>query len=170
MEDTDFVKLGKFSYRGFETTSIRKLDKAAQAAKTGFEWDSGIAVISAKGIPIREHLSIAVEDETGWKKVEAFVERWMRSDKHDIKVKLTISYKKDKHIDEASSDEEDERSKKVDSFEIMLILGAECKGTTGLSHYKIAAYHTVWDHIAIVRYPTKIISHIRYHTSASKHK
>ena len=48
MEDTDFVKLGEFSYRGFETTSIRKLDKAvAQAAKTGFEWDSGLATISA---------------------------------------------------------------------------------------------------------------------------
>ena len=74
---------------------------------------------------MREYLSIAVEDETGWKKVEGFVERWMRSYKHDIKVKLVIVYRKTKCTKGASSDEEDTRSKKVYAFKVMLILGAK---------------------------------------------
>jgi len=122
MEDTDYVKLGEFSYRGFETTTIRRLDKVAQVAETGFEWESGLATISARGVPMRDYyLPIAVEDETGWKKVERFVERWMRNYKHDIKVKLVIVYKKTKRTDGASSDEEDMRSKKVYSSKVALI-------------------------------------------------
>jgi hypothetical protein len=67
------------------------------------------------------YLPIAVEDETGWKKVERFVERWMRNYKHDIKVKLVIVYKKTKRTDGASSDEEDMRSKKVYASKVALI-------------------------------------------------
>src|SRR5436309_2179947 len=104
MEDIDFIKLGEFSYHGFEMTSIKKIDRGAQAAKIGFEWDSGLATISAKGVPMCEYLPIAVED-TGWKKVEGFVERWMRSYKNDIKVKLVIIYRKTKCMNGASSDE-----------------------------------------------------------------
>ena len=72
---------------------------------------------------MREYLSIAVEDESGWKKVEGFIERWMRNYKHDIKAKLVIVYRKTKRTDGASSDEEDPRSKKVHTSKVALILG-----------------------------------------------
>jgi hypothetical protein len=121
MEDTDFVKLSEFSFRGFETTSIRKLDTAAQNAKTGFQWESGTATISAKGVPMRDYLTIAVEDASGWTKVEGFVERWMRNYKQEMKVKLVIVYRKTKLADGMSSEEEDTRSKKVHTAEVVLI-------------------------------------------------
>ena len=37
IEDSDFVRLGEFSFRQFETSAIRKLTKASEEAKTTFE-------------------------------------------------------------------------------------------------------------------------------------
>ena len=64
-DDTDFLKLGEFSYRTFTFETVRKLHKAAQEAKTEFEWESGQAIISFKGLSIKDHLKITVEDENG---------------------------------------------------------------------------------------------------------
>lgn len=37
IEDSDFVHLGEFSFRQFETSAIRKLTKASEKANTTFE-------------------------------------------------------------------------------------------------------------------------------------
>lgn len=75
VEDSDFVRLGEFSFRQFETSAIRKLTKVSEETKITFEWMSGKAVISSKGTRVADSLSIEVDDESGWKKVEKGVER-----------------------------------------------------------------------------------------------
>ena len=80
-DDTDQVKLGDFNYRNFEVFSIKRVAKAAEKANLGFEWDSGLAVISAKGVTMRNYLKINLDSDAGvnsWKKIEGFIERWMR--------------------------------------------------------------------------------------------
>jgi hypothetical protein len=124
-EDTDFLKLGDFSYRQFDTLSIRKLEKLALASKFDFEWLSGQAVVSAKGVPMREYLKFPIEDETCWEKVERGVKMWMEQLKKDIKVKLTVIYKKKSVITAISSDDEDGTVKKVFKFKVRLILGSQ---------------------------------------------
>jgi len=42
------------------------------------------------------YLSIIIEDENGWRKVEKFVERWMREYKREIIVKLIMTWRKKK--------------------------------------------------------------------------
>jgi hypothetical protein len=116
IEDTDFITLGEFSFRQFETLAIRKVDKATQDAKNQFEWKSGQAVISAKGVRICDQLSIAVEDESGWKKVEQGVTCWLRENKKLITVKLTVVYQNKGGTDSASLEEEEGDSKKVYPF------------------------------------------------------
>ena len=113
VEDSDFVRLGEFSFRQFETSAIRKLTKASEGAKTTFEWMSGKAVISSKGTRVVDSLSIEVDDESGWKKVEKGVERWMLQNKKEINVKLTILYKKIGGTNAESSDDDSPSSKKV---------------------------------------------------------
>jgi len=113
IEDSDFVRLGEFSFRQFETSAIRKLTKATEEGKTSFEWISGKAVISSKSMRIADSLSIEVEDENGWRKVEKGVERWMLQSKKEIIVKLTILYKKSGVTNAESSDDEALSSKKV---------------------------------------------------------
>jgi hypothetical protein len=125
LEDTDFVKLGEFSYRQFETLAIRKLDKAALDAKVDFEWESGQAVISAKTIAMRDHLKFAVEDDSGWKKVEKGVERWMRENKKEIKVKLTAVYKKKRGNTAVCSEDEGGDSKMVLRSQKLLIFDTQ---------------------------------------------
>jgi len=65
IEDSDFVYLGEFSFRQFETSAIRKLTKASEEAKIMFQWLSSKAVISSKSMRIADSLSIEVEDENG---------------------------------------------------------------------------------------------------------
>ena len=113
VEDSDFVRLGEFSFRQFETSAIQKLTKVSEEAKTTFEWMSGKALISSKGTRIVDSLSIEVDDESSWKKVEKGVERWMLQDKKEINVKLTILYKKTGERDAESSDDEARSNKKV---------------------------------------------------------
>ena len=113
VEDSDFVRLGKFSFRQFETSAIRKLTKASEEAKVTFEWMSGKAVISSKSMRIADSLSIEVEDENCWRKVEKRVERWMLQSKKEIVVKLTILYKKTGGTNVESSDEDAPSGKKV---------------------------------------------------------
>ena len=60
-----------------------------------------------------DSLSIEVDDESGWKKVEKGVERWMLQNKKEINVKLTILYKKLGETDVESSDDEALSNKKV---------------------------------------------------------
>jgi len=113
VEDSDFVRLGEFSFRQFETSAIRKLTKASEEAKVMFEWMSGKAVISSKSMRIADSLSIEVEDENCWRKVEKRVERWMLQSKKEIVVKLTILYKKTGGTNVESSDEDAPSGKKV---------------------------------------------------------
>ena len=113
VEDSDFVQLGEFSFRQFEISAIRKLTKASEEGKTTFEWMSGKAVISSKSMRIADSLSIEVEDENGWRKVEKGVERWMLQSKKEIVVKLTILYKKTGGTNVESSGEDAPSGKKV---------------------------------------------------------
>jgi hypothetical protein len=113
IQDSDFVVLGEFSYRQFEISAIRKLTKASEAANTTFEWVSGKAVISSKSCRICDSLSIEVEDESSWKKVEKGVERWMLQNKKEIMVKLMLVYSKVGGTTVESSEDESPTSKKV---------------------------------------------------------
>jgi hypothetical protein len=113
IQDSDFVVLGEFSYRQFEILAIRKLTKASEAANVTFEWVSGKAVISSKSCRICDSLSIEVEDESGWKKVEKGVERWMLQNKKEIMVKLMVVYSKVGGTTVESSEDESPTSKKV---------------------------------------------------------
>ena len=74
---------------------------------------SGQAVISAKGVPIREHIKIVVEDENGWKKVEQGVEAWMHQKRVDIRVMLTHTYSTIKGRVSENSDTEEDHLRKV---------------------------------------------------------
>ena len=64
--------------------SIKRVAKAAEKVNLGFEWDSGLAVISARGVTMRNYLKINLDSDAGvnsWKKIEGFVERWMQAKK-----------------------------------------------------------------------------------------
>ena len=113
VKDSDFVRLGEFSFRQFETSTIRKLTKVSEEGKTTFEWLSGKAVISSKSVRVSDSLSIEVEDENGRRKVEKGVERWMLQSKKEIVVKLTILYRKIAGMKAESSDDDSPSSKKV---------------------------------------------------------
>jgi hypothetical protein len=112
-QDSDFVVLGEFSYRQFEVSSIRKLTKASEAGNTTFEWLSGKALISSKSCRVSDNLSIEVDDENSWRKVEKGVERWMLQNKKEIIVKLTVVYRKVGGTAVESSEDESPTSKKV---------------------------------------------------------
>jgi hypothetical protein len=118
--DTDVYKLGQFNYREFSYDLIKIVTKATIKAKKEFEWVSGSATMIAKGLTKTRVLKIAVNDEDGWKKVEYFVEKWMREHKRDINVKLIVTYQKKTNDDEESSDDEraNKKSKKVSVFKV----------------------------------------------------
>lgn len=112
--DADFVKLGEFSYRDFHQQTVRRATKAADIAKKEFEWVSGQAKITSEKARAAETISIEVEDEAGWKKVEQGVERWLREkNKGHVTVKLTIIYRTLKTLNTESSEEEGAQVKKV---------------------------------------------------------
>lgn len=60
-----------------------------------------------------DNLSIEVDDESGWRKVEKGVERWMLQNKKEIIVKLTAVYRKVGGTAVESSEDESPTSKKV---------------------------------------------------------
>jgi CBS domain containing-hemolysin-like protein len=72
--DTDFLKHEEFDYHQFETYNIRKLNDAAEKGKFTFEYVSGTATIMAKGVRICNNITITVEDNHEWKKVEKGIE------------------------------------------------------------------------------------------------
>jgi hypothetical protein len=113
LEDTDFLTLGQFNYREFDVLGIRKLVKYAEDHKLETNFISGQAVISAKGVPVREHIKIVVENENGWKKVEQGVEAWMHQKRVDIRVMLTHTYSSIKGRVYETLDEEEDDLKKV---------------------------------------------------------
>jgi len=111
--DTDFLKHEEFDYRQFETHNIRKLDDAAKKGTYEFEFTSGTATISAKGVRVMDNIVIAVEDNHSWKKVEKGIERWMLANKKEIIVKLSVVYTKTSEPVSDSSDDEQPSRKKV---------------------------------------------------------
>src|SRR5271169_512275 len=111
-EDAERVKLGEFKYRNFEVQAIKTVDRAATKAGCGFEWQSGKAVVSAKLVGKDNWIIINVADDTAWKKVEQFVEDFMRAGKKEIKVKLMFIYNKKRGQDMLDSDSEEEGSSK----------------------------------------------------------
>ena len=114
--DTDFLKHEKFDYRQFETYNIRKLNDAAEKGKFSFDYVSGTATIMAKGVRICDNITITVEDNHGWKKVEKGIERYMLTNKKDIIIKLAVVYAKTSESDSNSSDDEKPSTKKVFTF------------------------------------------------------
>jgi len=112
--DADFVCLGEFSYREFHQQTVRKVSKTADAAKKEFEWVSGQAKITSGKAKIAETISIEVEDEQGWKKVEQGVERWMREkNKGAVTVRLSVVYKSIRTSNTDDSENESQVIKKV---------------------------------------------------------
>ena len=109
--DSMLTKLGQFNHRQCEIDTIKRLDKATEKSKTSFEWDTGTATLTAKGIAKARELTIVVEDGFGWLKVESFIERWMRDHKKDITVMLVFQYRKKSPVDVDSDDDENDVKK-----------------------------------------------------------
>src|SRR5437773_11692408 len=116
--DTDFLTHEEFDYRQFETYNIQKLNDAAEKGKFSFDYVSGTATIMPKGVRICDNITITVEDNHGWKKVEKGIERYMLTNKKDIIVKLAVVYAKTGESDSNSSDDEKPSTKKVFTFVI----------------------------------------------------
>ena len=70
----------------------------------------------AKGVCVCDNITITVEDNHGWKKVERGIERYMLGNKKDIIVKLAVVYSKTGESDSDSSDDEKRPTKKVVAF------------------------------------------------------
>ena len=112
--DANFVKLGEFAYRDFHQQTVRRVTKAVEKAKKEFEWVSGQARITSEKAKIAEATIIEVEDESGWRKVEQGIERWLREkNKGAVTVKLTCTYKTLKTSTIESSEEDGPSVKKV---------------------------------------------------------
>src|SRR5439155_16360290 len=92
--DTDFLTHEEFDNHQFETYNIRKLNDAAEKGKFSFDYVSGMATIMAKSVCICDNITITVEDNHSWKKVEKGIERYMLGNKKDIIVKLAVLYSK----------------------------------------------------------------------------
>ena len=61
-----------------ERQCIRKLAKAGSDGDFEMDWVNGRAVISARGVTKANHLSVIIDDKNRRRKVEKFVERWMK--------------------------------------------------------------------------------------------
>jgi hypothetical protein len=107
LEDTDFVKLGRFNYREWEVEAIKKVDHAAVKARIGCILDKTTAVVGAKGVAKDRWLTFNILEAAAWRKVEGIVEKWMRQQKKDIVVKLTSVYERKAPINAVILDDED---------------------------------------------------------------
>jgi hypothetical protein len=111
LADSDIIKLNEFNYHSWNTKCIRKLAKAGEDGDFETDWVSGHAVISARGVTKINHLTIVIEDAFGWRKVERFVERWMKEFKREILVKLTGTWRKKKGNVFVDKDDEQDTGK-----------------------------------------------------------
>jgi len=109
--DSMLTKLGQFNYQQSMIDTIKRLDKATEKSKKSFEWDSGTATLTAKGVAKARELTVVVEDGSSWLKVESFIERWMRDHKKNITVILTFQYRKQSPVDVDSDDDENDMKK-----------------------------------------------------------
>jgi hypothetical protein len=105
--DTDLYKLSEFNYREFNHLMVKKVTRAIEKSKIDFEWKSGSAALTFKGMSKANAIPIEVQDEEGWKKVEKLVEKAMRDKKHEITVRLTVNYEKKARVDGEDLDDED---------------------------------------------------------------
>ena len=105
--DTDLYKLSEFNYREFNHLMVKKVTQAIEKSKIDFEWKSGSAALTFKGMSKANAIPIEVQDEEGWKKVEKLVEKAMRDKKHEITVRLTVNYEKKARVDGEDLDDED---------------------------------------------------------------
>ena len=84
--------------------------------------------MSAKLVGKDNWIIINVADDIAWKKVEQFVEDFMRAGKKEIKVKLTFMYNKKRGQDMLDSDSEEEGGKKkVLHSNVILMIESNCK-------------------------------------------
>jgi hypothetical protein len=113
VNDSDFVKPGQFDFRYFYQQALHKVAQAAIEGNCEYAFTSGQAIISQQAMKVSDYLSISVEDEFGWKKVELGVERWMREKKKSITVKVMLVYKKKGEVIPIVSDDEMAEVKKV---------------------------------------------------------
>lgn len=74
---------------------------------------SSTALISYNRSRASDNLTVTIDDESGWKKVEQDVERWMLKRRKYITVKLTIQYKKDLSTNHEDLSEKNENVAKV---------------------------------------------------------
>ena len=111
--NTDFLKLGEFDFRSFHMQAVRKVEKATDDHHTNSAWVSSTAIISYNRSRASDNLTVAIDDESGWKKVEQGVKRWMLERRKSITVKLTIQYKKGISTNCEDLDENKENSAKV---------------------------------------------------------
>jgi len=111
--DTDFLKHEEFNFREFQMQNIRKVNDTAKKGGFEFEYISGTATLSAKGVRVMDNIVIAVKDNHGWNKVEKGIERWMLANKKEITVKLAIMYMKTSEMVSDSLDDEPPSKKKV---------------------------------------------------------
>ena len=125
VSDTDFLKFEEFDFRDFEMQNIHRLNDAATKGGFEFEYVSGIATLSAKGVRVMDNIVITVEDNGSWKKVEKGIERWMHANKKEITVKVAIVYAKTMAPDSDSSENQKPARKKVVVIFLVLILGTE---------------------------------------------
>src|SRR5436190_22030487 len=73
--DTDLYKLSEFNYREFNHLMVKKVTQMIEKSKIDFEWKSGSAALTFKGMSKANAIPIEVQDEEGWKKVEKLVEK-----------------------------------------------------------------------------------------------
>src|SRR6266496_962183 len=66
--DTDLYKLSEFNYREFNHLMVKKVTQVIEKSKIDFEWKSGSAALTYKGMSKANAIPIEVQDEEGWKK------------------------------------------------------------------------------------------------------
>ena len=125
--DVELCKLGTFDYREFNVKSIKTMAKAVAMVKYDFEYKSGTAVLNARGITKAQELVFKVDDEEGWKKVETFVERFMRNGKKDIQVRLQMKYAKVSPDSPSESEDEKPGKKKKDRVHIHVLMKVDIR-------------------------------------------
>ena len=86
---------------------VKKVTRATEKSKIDFEWKSGSAALTFKGMSKANAIPIEVQDEEGWKKVEKLVEKAMHDKKHEITVRLTVNYEKKARVDGEDLGDED---------------------------------------------------------------
>ena len=90
--NTEFLKLGEWNWQQWKAQCIWKLQKAGDEGGFDTEWVTSHATIKAHSIIKADMLGFDVEDDQGWRKVERFIELWMKAGKCDILVNLSSTW------------------------------------------------------------------------------